>query len=94
MKMTTSQPRLSLVLTSEGDVSHEYGTTPTKKARTPTKTPEPTRDPRRTNAAVARLPDGQAEAHTCKLGEPIGQGGGCRAERALCGRSGKGKPQP
>src|SRR3954470_12003386 len=43
MNTMTSQPRLSLVLTSEEAVSHEYGTTPTKKARTPTTTPEPSR---------------------------------------------------
>jgi hypothetical protein len=56
MKTRTSQPRLSLVLASEGAVSQEYGTTPTKKARTPTKRPEPSRDPRRTSTAVAKPP--------------------------------------
>jgi hypothetical protein len=56
MKTMTSQPRLSLVVASDAAVSHEYGTTPTQKVRTPTTMPEPRRDPRRTNIAVAKLP--------------------------------------
>src|SRR6476659_746113 len=56
IKRMTIHATLSPVPTSDGAVSHEYGTTARTNASTPTKRPETRRGPDRTHAAAASAP--------------------------------------